>query len=259
MAAAILSFQSLSRFAPSFPFNKQLKLRKPVLSLTEIADKSVPFSSLNPTLSSTTSDGNTKGSGPKKSSNNAPGSKEIDENEKSSSGIKAPKSSSKEEMIALFRRIQSSISKGKPGRAKSKSFSSSEDKSTAESVKDVFRESRMNVEGTRSKKGTKALRWRSSISKKSKVEKKATVETEEFNLSRPPSNFIKRSPIPHPTALRTKTPERNNEVVSTDGKGSELANMKKLKLSELKELAKGRGIKGYSRLRKTELLQLLMS
>ncbi|MBA0811029.1 hypothetical protein Gohar_002967 [Gossypium harknessii] len=258
MAAAILSFQSLSRFAPSFPFNKQLKLRKPVLSLTEIADKSVPFSSLNPTLSSITSDGNTKGSGPKKSSNNVPGSKEIDENEKSSSGIKAHKSSSKEEMIALFRRIQSSISKGKPGRAKSESFRSSEDKSTAESAMDVIRESRMNVKDTRSKKGTKALRWRSSVSKKSKVEKKATVETE-FNLSRPPSNFIKRSPIPHPTAPRTKTPERNNEVVSTDGKGSELANMEKLKLSELKELAKARGIKGYSRLRKTELLQLLMS
>lgn len=112
---------------------------------------------------------------------------------------------------------------------------------------------------TRSKKGTKALRWRSSISKISSVEKKATVETEEFNLSRPPSNFIKRSPIPHPTAPRTKTPERSNEVVSIDGKGSELANMEKLRLSELKELAKARGIKGYSRLRKTELLQLLMS
>lgn len=115
--------------------------------MAEIADKSMPFSSLNPTLSSITSDGNTKGSGPKKSSNNAPGSKKIDENEKSSSGIKAPKSSSKEEMIALFRRIQSSISRGKPGRAKSESFSSSEDKSTAESVMDLIHESRVNVKG----------------------------------------------------------------------------------------------------------------
>ncbi|XVF27468.1 hypothetical protein REPUB_Repub14bG0110100 [Reevesia pubescens] len=254
-AAAVLSFQSISRFPSSFPFIKQLKLKKLVLSLT---DNSTPFSSLQLTVSSITSDGNRGGSRPRKSS--ASGRKKEDENNKSSDGIKAPNSSSQEEIITLFRRIQSSVSKGDRGGAKTKSFSSSKDKSRDDSVLDVLRESRKNVQDTRPKKGVgKALTWRSGVPKQRQgTEKKAAAAAQDFKLSRPPSNFVKRSPIPYPTAPRGKNLEQNNEVVATN-EGSKLANIEKLKLPELKELAKARGIKGYSRLKKSDLVQLLRS
>ena len=113
--------------------------------MTQIADKSTPFSSLQLTVSSITSDGNRRGSPPRKSS--ASGRKKGDESNKSSDGIKASSSSSQEEIIALFRMIQSSVSKGEIGSAKTKTFSSSKDKSTAESVLDILRESRKNVQG----------------------------------------------------------------------------------------------------------------
>ncbi|GMJ14734.1 hypothetical protein like AT4G18740 [Hibiscus trionum] len=294
-AAAVLSFQSPSHFVHSFPFNRQvLKLRNPVLSLTEIADKSTPFTSQKPSIS------NTKGSC---GSTYALGRKK-DGTEESTNGIKAPNTSSREEIVSLFRRIQSSISKAETQRARTESSDSSNDKSMTESVMDVLHKSGKNLQDTRPKKGAKALRWRSGVPKKRQGEgKKAPAASEEFNLSRPPSNFMKRSPIPHltairmmtdegselaniekqkapaamegfnlsrvpsnfmkkspilhPTVPRTRTPEGNIEAVYTV-EGSTLANIEKLRLSELKELAKARGIKGYSKLRKSELLQLLI-
>lgn len=47
-------------------------------------------------------------------------------------------SSNQEELIALFRRIQSSISNGETGSAKTKTFRSSKNKSAAESILDVL-------------------------------------------------------------------------------------------------------------------------
>ncbi|KAK6268609.1 hypothetical protein QUC31_012769 [Theobroma cacao] len=228
-----------------------------LLNLTEIADKSRPFCSLQVTVSSITSDGNRRGSRPRKSS--ASGRKKEDESKKPPVGNEAPNSSNQEDIIALFRRIQSSISKGETGSAKAKSLSSSKDKSTAESVLDVLRESRKNVRGIRSNKGGKASRWKSGVPKKIEgMGKKANAATQDFKLLRPPSNFVKRSPVPYPTAPRVKGLEQNNEVVATN-EGLKLANIEKLKLTELKDLAKARGIKGYSRFKKSELVRLLRS
>ncbi|KAK8984588.1 hypothetical protein V6N11_047809 [Hibiscus sabdariffa] len=293
-AAAVLSFQSPSHFVYySFPFNRQvLKLRNPVLSLTEIADK------FKPSVSSIESDGNTKGS---RCSTYALG-RMNDASEESTNG-------SREEIVALFRRIQSSISKAETQRASN----SSNHKSTTESVMDVLHKSGKNLQDTRPKKGAKALRWRSGIPKKRQGDgKKAAAASKEFDLSRPPSNFMKRTPIPHPTTPRIKTPEGNIESMTDEGseltiieklkapaamqdfnlsrlpsnfikkspilhptaprtkspegnieavstsEGSASANIEKLRLPELKELAKARGIKGYSKLKKSELLQLLI-
>ncbi|XVE51486.1 hypothetical protein DITRI_Ditri02bG0045000 [Diplodiscus trichospermus] len=244
MAAAVLSFQPISHFSSSSPFNKKLKLKMPVLSLTEIADKCAPLSSLQVTGSSITSDGNRGGSRPRKSY--ASGRKKGDESKKSTDAIKAPNSSSQEEIIALFRRIQSSISKGETASAKTRTLSSS-------------KESRKHVQGTRTEKGGKALRWKSGVPKRRQMAgKNAAAATQDFKLSRPPSNFVKRSPIPYPTAPRGKTTGHKDEVVATNEE-SKLANVEKLKLPELKELAKAKGIKGYSRLKKSELVQLLSS
>ncbi|KAL4367549.1 hypothetical protein GQ457_05G028330 [Hibiscus cannabinus] len=294
-AAAVLSFQSPSHFVYySFPFNRQvLKLRNPVLSLTEIADK------FKPSVSGIESDGNTKGS---RCSTYALG-RNNDASEESTNG-------SREEIVALFRRIQSSISKAETQKATTQTSNSSDNKSTTESVMDVLHKSGKILQDTRPKKGAKALRWRSVTPKKRG--KKAAAASEEFDLSRPPSNFMKRTPIPHPTAPRIKTPEGNIESITDEGseltiieklkapaamqdfnlsrlpsnfmkkspilhptaprtknpdwnieavstsEGSASANIEKLRLPELKELAKARGIKGYSKLKKSELLQLLI-
>lgn len=79
--------------------------------------------------------------------------------------------------------------------------------------------------------------------------------------SRPPSKFMKRSPVPSPSTLRGRMFELNNEESHARAGINELKlrRIEEMKLTELKELAKSRGIKGYSKLKKSELLQLLRS
>lgn len=79
--------------------------------------------------------------------------------------------------------------------------------------------------------------------------------------SRPPSKFVKRSPIPSPSTPRGRMLELNNEASQARAGGNELKfqRIEEMKLTELKELAKSRGIKGYSKLKKSELLELLRS
>ncbi|OMO76146.1 hypothetical protein CCACVL1_15848 [Corchorus capsularis] len=261
MAAAVLTFQSVSPFPSSFPSNQQLKLRKPALSLIEIADKSTQFCSFRLSFSSIITDGNRRGS--RRTKTSVSGEKNGDESKKSFDGnTTAPNTAAQEDIIALFKRIQSSISKGETGSAKSKSLSSSKNKSTAETVLDVLRESRTTARVTRSRKGGKALRWKANVPKATqRRNEKVDAETMGFKLSRPPSYFVKRSPIPFPTAPRGMVLEQKNEVVATEDEdeGLKLAKIEKLKLPELKELAKAKGIKGYSRLKKSELIQLLRS
>lgn len=78
----------------------------------------------------------------------------------------------------------------------------------------------------------------------------------DFKLMRPSSNFVKRSPIPS-----TSTPRESVHVIRegspTTVVGEELQRVEEMKLPELKELARSRGIKGYSKLKKGELVELL--
>lgn len=76
----------------------------------------------------------------------------------------------------------------------------------------------------------------------------------EFKLTRPPSKFVKRSPIPSQSIRRVQVLELNNGASP-----SAAGRIEEMKLPELKELAKTRGIKGYSKLKKSELVQLLKS
>ncbi|KAL4562231.1 hypothetical protein LXL04_034429 [Taraxacum kok-saghyz] len=137
------------------------------------------------------------------------------------------KTYNKEEILALFRRIQSSISGESKGRTNNTS---------AESVLEVLRQSRKQL------KGKTSNREGSIVSdERRKYEKKE--EIVDAKMSRPPSNFVKRSPIPFVENLE-------DEVKSEEG-------LETMKLVALKELAKSRGIKGYSKLKKAELIQLL--
>lgn len=75
---------------------------------------------------------------------------------------------------------------------------------------------------------------------------------------RPPSNFVKRSPIPSPTIPRSISLELNSkQSTAAEEEGLDLPKVDEMKLAELKELAKARGIRGYSRLKKSELVSLL--
>ena len=112
---------------------------------------------------------------------------------------------------------------------------------------------------TRSRKGGKS-RWKRLGPKKTQgMEEQADRAAADPKLSRPPSNFVKRSPIPYPTAPRGNYLQHKSDVAAETTEELKLANIEKLKLTELKELAKTKGIKGYSRLKKSELVQLLRS
>lgn len=83
----------------------------------------------------------------------------------------------------------------------------------------------------------------------------------DFKLTRPPSKFVKRSPIPSSSTPTGKLLEPSNGASphTAGTKEFELERVEEMKLPELKELAKSRGVKGYSKLKKKELVELLKS
>lgn len=95
--------------------------------------------------------------------------------------------------------------------------------------------------------------------------------SDDAEVARPVSKFVKKSPIPSPSLVqddkevaeeqlqsvtRNKVADKQQQALTTD-RESNVQNLDELKLPELKELAKRRGIKGYSKLKKGELLELL--
>lgn len=106
------------------------------------------------------------------------------------------------------------------------------------------------------------VRQKGSLRKEQKANDSFLPETK---LTRLPSNFVRRSPIP-PSKQRLKVNLRSYDLPVTnddakmktpDLKEEALQQVEALKLAKLKELAKSRGIKGYSKLRKAELVKLL--
>ncbi|CAK7350393.1 unnamed protein product [Dovyalis caffra] len=243
-------------------FSKQQpKLGNPSYSLK---DGSLAFASQNGVLqlsvSSIKSDGSSRGRPPRKSS--APGRTEKeDENLKSlSSDRKIPLSSNQEEIMALFRRIQSSISKGESTATKKNNAGRSKEKSPPDSILEALRYSRKHTKDTRTvREGKKVPTQKRSVPKDQKTKEQNALA--DFKLTRPPSNFTKKSPIPSPATPGEKTTELNSEPSKAKACSniSELPRVAEMKLAELKELAKSRGIKGYSKLKKGELLELLRS
>lgn len=119
------------------------------MNLAEIADGSRLFASrrhlLQSALPCIRSEGNRRGR-PRRNTVSGGTAKE-DENQKifKSSDGKSSDSSNQEEIIALFRRIQSSISKGGHGKIKKRNSNSSEEKQSADSVLEVLRQSKKQV------------------------------------------------------------------------------------------------------------------
>lgn len=109
------------------------------------------------------------------------------------------------------------------------------------------------------KEGGKVITRRRGVPKKEQGAEGYPPVTD-FKLTRPPSNFVKRSPIPSLTIPRGKCLELSSESLSTtDGTETDLQRVEEMKLPQLKKLAKSRGFRGYSKLKKSELVRLLSS
>ncbi|ESR62774.1 hypothetical protein CICLE_v10016384mg [Citrus x clementina] len=240
---------------PLLFLNKQLKPGTPVLSLREIAYWPSPFGiQKNPckfTYLSIRADGS-RGNRTPLNGYAAGRTKNGDGNESSqSSDGKVSSSSNNEAIISLVGRIKSSISKREAVRTKKRNPSSS-DKPKVQSVSDVLFQPRKEVKviDTRSIKDVPK--------EEQKIQDNEPVA--DIKLSRLPSNFVKRSPIPSPSAPRDKRVLNYEPSASKEStKHLELPRVEELKLPQLKELAKARGIKGYSRMKKSELINKLRS
>ncbi|XP_015576678.1 uncharacterized protein LOC8275157 [Ricinus communis] len=260
MDAVVFHSHSVFNFPSCLSFNRQLNLRKFSCSFK---DGPSTFSwqkrVLQLSISNTKSDGSRRGRSPRKSSSPGKRKKEDKSEKYQFSDGKLPRSPEKDEIIALFRRIHSSISKGEAKSTQQTDINFSEDKSPTESILEALRQSRKPVKGR--EQDRVSMQKRGVPKEGPKLQNNAQHMAAKFNFTRPPSKFIRRSPISSPSFPRGSPTELNNDPsASTESdKVLELPQIEEMKLPELKELAKSRGIKGYSKLKKGELLELLRS
>ncbi|XP_060193735.1 rho-N domain-containing protein 1, chloroplastic [Lycium barbarum] len=167
---------------------------------------------------------------------------------------KSSNSLNQEEIISLFKRIQSSISKGDSLSSKKRSTKSSEEKPTIDSVLEILRHSKTQAKGTTSNtkddKGSTHQRGQ----KEPTTDSSSTLDP---RSTRPPSSFVKRSPLQSPFNSKGKV-ELKMETLQGNHGEREAIKIEDMKLPQLKELAKSRGLKGYSKLKKSELVELLI-
>ncbi|XP_051126212.1 SAP-like protein BP-73 [Andrographis paniculata] len=189
-------------------------------------------------------------------------------------------SPNKEKIIALFKRIQASISKDDTLYSKNQGLKKFDDeKSSAEAILGVLHQSRTQGKGRRNsvKKVSKSPHAR----KESQGEDERAVHspTLSFKSTRPPSNFIRKSPTATLLSRREKS-EPEDEALhamsapsipgeeflqtpqalpATDNSNEHelVEEFKNMNLARLKEIAKSKGLRGYSKLKKSELIDLL--
>ncbi|MCE3049280.1 hypothetical protein HAX54_044515 [Datura stramonium] len=172
----------------------------------------------------------------------------------SSPDSKSSNSLNQEEIISLFKRIQSSISKGDSTSSKKRSTKSSEGKPAIDSVLEILRDSRTQPKGTTS--NTKDGKC-STHQRGQKEPETDYSPTSDPKSTRPRSSFVKRSPIQSPFNFKEKV-EIKTETSLDNHVEREAIKIEEMKLPQLKELAKSRGLKGYSKLKKSELVELLI-
>lgn len=223
-------------------------------TLKEIADGPSIYTSwsnhLQLTVSSIRAYGNRSGTPARRSADMGTSPSDNEKEKPYSSDGRLSNSSNQDKIITLFRGIRTSIAKGESTTSKKRNSNSSTDKSWSESVLEVLNQSRKPKEEKDSKiKSDKLLAgWKGELQK---VEEMVYPATAKIKLTRPPSSFVKRSPIPK------KVEDEQKREASSAKAPKVLENLEDMKLPALKELAKSRGIRGYSKLKKGELLELL--
>ncbi|KAF7803290.1 SAP-like protein BP-73 [Senna tora] len=264
-ATCVFHSHPVLRFPTSSPFSKHCYLGKSSQSLNEVADGISAFvpqkGFYHFSISNRRSDGDKRGRQSHERKAVSGRSEKGDETESSKRpqafGGKKSKSSDQQEIIALLRRIQISISKRDSQQGQGIKTSSNPEKDkpySSESILDVLRESGKEVEGKISNGDTeKVLTKTRGVSRKKKVAEHP--QETKFKLTRLPSSFVRKSPIPSPSpsAPREVVLDLNDEDKQVQAE----RRLEKMKLTELKELAKSRKIKGYSKLKKGELIDIL--
>ncbi|XP_004293969.1 PREDICTED: SAP-like protein BP-73 [Fragaria vesca subsp. vesca] len=257
MGGIVYQYHSVLHFPTFSSFSKQPKYGKPIFSLKDIADVALPFERKGQKLivsCNGSDEGNRRGQSSRRSTGSGRTAKN-DEAKKPRGGRKS-KSSNQEEIISLFRRIQSSISKEVESvdTKKIKSDASEEKPPSAESILRV-------LQGGSTKQREVKQDRRKVDTQEQRIQANPSVT--DFKLTRPPSKFVKRSPIPSSAHMSRPPGEvletKNGASVTTAVTELELERVEEMKLPELKELAKSRGMRGYSKLKKKELVELLKS
>ncbi|KAB2637263.1 SAP-like protein BP-73 [Pyrus ussuriensis x Pyrus communis] len=254
MGASGLQYDSVLRFPTFFSFSKQPKLGNPIFSLKDVSSL-FERKELHLTVTcSIGSQGNGRDQPPRRRSEraNKDGSKKRGSRKSNAN---------QEEIISLFRRIQTSISKEGSVDDEKISADDYEDRPHSDSILRALHGLR-NPKGKADEKEGKKVFTRRIDTREEQMQSNPPVA--EFKLTRPPSKFVKRSPIPHPSTPRSQLLELDNGATpsATGRSGAEeldLVRVEEMKLPELKELAKSRGMRGYSKLKKRELVKLLKS
>lgn len=253
----VLQFQSLSAFT-------RPRFGKSVSPIKEIRDRSL--------VSSIRADGNRGRHKKNPYPGRSPKTEGTDDGNAQSFDGKSSSSPNKEEILALFKRIQSSISKGETLSPKKRTSKAAEDNKpsssspSAETILEVLQQSRTQRKGKSvSIKGDEFL----DTLKKEESEGEGAPRLS----TRLPSRFTRRSPIGSLSSLREELPLENERTPATptlsiprdetdddeeDDSDQQAMNFSEMKLPQLKEVAKSKGIKGYSKLKKSELLDLLI-
>ncbi|CAL9067012.1 unnamed protein product [Musa banksii] len=241
MMTQALLFPNGSLRSPAAFFPPPLKLGHPrSIYGAEITDAVLHNASQSGTsrfpILSIRSEGN-RGGRPRKDTSPNKTRKEADRlKDPPTSNVESSNAASQDEIIALFKRIQTSISKGRPATPRRRNLKSQKEKKTGEPIPKDFKQEQVR------------------------------------EVARPLSKFVKKSPIPSPSLVQddkevaeeqlqsvmsNKVADKQQQQALTTDRESNVQNLDELKLPELKELAKRRGIKGYSKLKKGEVLQLL--
>ncbi|KAM2830827.1 hypothetical protein PS2_036339 [Malus domestica] len=243
MGTSGFQYDSVLRFPTFFSFSKQPKLGNPIFSLKDVSPL-FERKELHLTVTcSVGSQGNGRDQPPRRRSEraNKDGSKKRGSRKTNAN---------QEEIISLFRRIQTSISK--EGSVDDEKIGSDdyEDRPHSDSILRALHGLR-NPKGKADEKDGKKAFIRRTDPREEQMQSNPPVA--EFKLTRPPSKFVKRSPIPHPSIPHPSA------TGSAGAEELDLVRVEGMKLPELKELAKSRGMRGYSKLKKMELVKLLKS
>ncbi|KAL8140515.1 hypothetical protein V2J09_006536, partial [Rumex salicifolius] len=174
-------------------------------------------------------------------------------------GSSSGKWSSQKRLLTLFKQIETSIAQEKARSTNEREFTnSSKDYHVSfDTVLEALEEPSRTRKAPTLNKGSDSISHKKRATKTENEPNLPDPQPSALKAMRPPSSFMKKSPISSLSTEGIKSIELTAVELSEGGVEEEPLQLGKMKLTELKEVAKARGIKGYSKLKKSELVDLL--